>query len=157
MGRLRLLPILCGVALSAVLPGCFHSYHAANILVKDAETGQPVPNAEVGTSYHTKCDPFAPNPSTAVTGPDGRATLRIAPYHMGNHFYAKVGEKYAYRDIEATEVERLPRWWSWLMSGNHSGQPIDFIIDLPTNGQSIAASRPKANSRRLTSPLDNPK
>lgn len=132
MTRPRLLATLCILALSAGLPGCFHAYRTANVLVRDATSGQPSPNVEVGTSYHTKIDPFAPRTSTGTTGPDGIVTLRIAPYHTGKHFYAKVGEKYTFLDVEATEVERLPRWGPWSRIVSRSSEPVDFTMDVPT-------------------------
>src|SRR4051794_27008468 len=102
MASSRLLTTLCILASSAGLPGCLHAYRTANVLVRDTTNGQPCPDVEVGTIYHTKIDPFAPSTSTGITGPDGRVALRIAPYHTGKHFYAKVGEQYAFLGVEAT-------------------------------------------------------
>ena len=133
MSRTRLLTTLCILASSAGLPGCFHPYRTANVMVLHATSGRPFPNVEVGTRYHTKIDPFAPSTSTGITGPDGRVTLRIAPYHTGKHFYAKVGEQYAFLDVKATEFKRLPRWWPWSRIVNHSSEPVDFIIDASTD------------------------
>ena len=132
MTGLRFLTILCGVVMGAGLPGCLHRYRTANVLVRDAATSRPVANVEVGTIYHTKLDPLAPSTSTGITGADGRVILLIAPYHTGKHFYAKQGEHYTFRDLEAPEVEQLARWRLWHLIGYDSGKIPDFVIDVPT-------------------------
>jgi hypothetical protein len=57
-----------------------HSYRPVTVLVRDAETKKPIPNAEVHLSYPLTRDSLAPCNSSATTVEDGLARLRAAPY-----------------------------------------------------------------------------
>jgi hypothetical protein len=48
--------------------------------VKDADTGEPLPGAEVRLSYPRTDSPLAPGDQFGTTGADGVALLRAAPY-----------------------------------------------------------------------------
>ncbi|MHB1424608.1 MAG: carboxypeptidase-like regulatory domain-containing protein [Gemmataceae bacterium] len=83
MGKLRLVPcLLCLVFLMAFLSGCqiMYSYRPLPVLVRDAETKQPIANANVHLSYPLSRDSLAPFDSSERSGADGVAHLRAAPY-----------------------------------------------------------------------------
>jgi hypothetical protein len=61
------------------LAGC-QTYRPTPILVRDAETGRPVAGAEVHVSYPLANSIFAPAPSCDLSGADGIARVRAAPY-----------------------------------------------------------------------------
>jgi hypothetical protein len=56
------------------------SYRPVTVLAKDAETGKPIPGAEVRVGYPYSKPSEAPPASFAITGPDGIAHVRAAPY-----------------------------------------------------------------------------
>jgi hypothetical protein len=68
--------------LLAVAVGCqaVHRYRPVSVLVKDADTGEPVCGAEVRVSYPHTDSPLAPPDTSETTGADGVARLRAAPY-----------------------------------------------------------------------------
>jgi hypothetical protein len=79
----RLTRPLLFAALLAVAPGCqaFHSYRPVPVLVRDAESKQPIPGAHVRISYPLMEPAYAPPAdSSGPTGADGVARLRAAPY-----------------------------------------------------------------------------
>lgn len=78
LGRyLILLSCLCACA-----PGCqvMYRYRPMPVLVRDAETKKPIPDAEVHLSYPLSRDSLAPFDSSEHAGADGIARLRAAPY-----------------------------------------------------------------------------
>ena len=68
--------------LLAFAPGCqvMYRYRPMPVLVRDAETKKPIPDAEVHLSYPLTRDSMAPFDSTERTAADGIARLRAAPY-----------------------------------------------------------------------------
>jgi hypothetical protein len=62
--------------------GCqaLHSYRPLAVQIKDAETGQPIPQAEVCLHYPQSNPNLAPWNSTGLTDADGVAHLRAAAY-----------------------------------------------------------------------------
>jgi hypothetical protein len=74
--------LLYPVLLLATAPGCqtLYRYRPVPVLVRDAETKQPLPGAEVRIWYPLTRPDFAPFDSCGVTGQDGIARLRAAPY-----------------------------------------------------------------------------
>ncbi len=73
---------VCVVFLLAALSGCqaLHRYRDVTVLARDADTGMPIPGAEVRFSYPHSQQEFAPWVSAGPTGGDGTARLRAAPY-----------------------------------------------------------------------------
>ena len=67
--------------LAAVLDGCqsFQSYRPMAILVRDAETKQPISGAEVHVWYPLRRDSTGPKEATAPTTADGIARLQASP------------------------------------------------------------------------------
>jgi hypothetical protein len=62
-------------------PGClaFHRYRPVAVLARDAETGKPIPGAEVQVSYPYTPPSRSPYNSSATTEADGVARVRAAP------------------------------------------------------------------------------
>lgn len=62
--------------------GMFHDYRPVDVLVRDAETKQPIPYARVTMEYQDFVNPFAPYCSEDVTKEDGTARMWVAAYHV---------------------------------------------------------------------------
>jgi hypothetical protein len=83
MRKLRLARcLLCLGFLLALAPGCqvLYRYRPMPVLVRDAETKEPITNAEVHLSYPLSRDSLAPFDSSERTDDKGVARLRAAPY-----------------------------------------------------------------------------
>ncbi len=83
MGKLRPARcLLCLGFLLALASGCqvMYRYRPMPVLVRDAETKQPIANAEVHLSYPLSRDSLAPFDSSQRTDGEGVARLRAAPY-----------------------------------------------------------------------------
>lgn len=78
LGRYLLYPAL----LLAWAPGCqvLYRYRPVAMLVRDAETKEPIAGAEVHLSYPLTRDSLAPFNSSERSGKDGIAHLRAAPF-----------------------------------------------------------------------------
>lgn len=65
-----------------VSSGCraWHNYRTVTVLVRDAETREPIDGARVRLGYFLLVDPFAPKRMGGFTGPDGTVDLVAAPY-----------------------------------------------------------------------------
>jgi hypothetical protein len=74
--------VACAAVFLAAACGCqaLHRYRPTPVLVRDADTGKPIPGAEVHISYPLAPVNLAPAPSAATTAGDGVARLRAAPY-----------------------------------------------------------------------------
>jgi hypothetical protein len=74
--------LVCLTALLASSAGCrsWHSYRPITILVRDAETRQPIDGARVRLGYFLLVAPFAPSRTAGMTGADGTVDLVAAPY-----------------------------------------------------------------------------
>jgi hypothetical protein len=73
--------LLCLLFLFCLAPGCqtFHSDQTLAVMVRDAETKQPITTAEVYLCQRLKPDEVAPCRSAAFTGADGIARIRTEP------------------------------------------------------------------------------
>jgi hypothetical protein len=83
MRRRRLARCLtCPVILLTLTSGCqaFHSYRPVPVLVRDAETKQPIAGVDIQLSYPLARASSAPWDSAGTTANDGIARLRAAPY-----------------------------------------------------------------------------
>jgi hypothetical protein len=76
----RYLLWLMAAALASGGCRCWHSYRPVTILVRDAETREPIPDAKVRLGYYLLLAPFAPKRTAGTTGPDGTVELVAAPY-----------------------------------------------------------------------------
>jgi hypothetical protein len=83
MSRRRLPQCLLYPALLLAFgPGCqaLYRYRPVAVQAKDAETGQPIPGAEVRIAYPVLQSAFAPSDAAATAGADSIARLQAAPY-----------------------------------------------------------------------------
>jgi hypothetical protein len=69
------------VLLLALASGCqaFHSYRPVSIEARDAETGQPIPDAHVRITYPFTDSTFAPSEAVGLTAANGIVRLKAAP------------------------------------------------------------------------------
>jgi hypothetical protein len=74
--------LFCVVLLFTAASGCqtLYRYRPVTVLVRDADTKKPVPGAQVSISYPLTRPSLAPYQSCELTGDDGIARLRAAPY-----------------------------------------------------------------------------
>jgi hypothetical protein len=108
--------LLYPALLLAAGPGCqaFARPRPVAILAKDADTGQPIPGAEVRLSYPDTSSPLKPTEASAATGADGIARLRATRSgDMGASVYvAAKGYMQEERYLSAKEIEALqPAGW----------------------------------------------
>src|SRR5690348_7436872 len=73
--------LVCPILLFVFAPGCqvLYRYKPVTILVRDAETKQPIAGAEVHISYPLTRPSVAPYESVETTAENGLAHLRAAP------------------------------------------------------------------------------
>jgi hypothetical protein len=77
--------LLCLALSAGTTPGCqvLHAYRPVVVEVRDAETGKPIPGAEVRLTYPLTRPSAAPCISSGTTADDGIAHLRAAPEGEG--------------------------------------------------------------------------
>jgi hypothetical protein len=94
-----------------VAPGCqmMYRYRPLPVLVRDAETKQPIAEAKVHLSYPLTRDSLAPFDSSESTGAEGIARLRAVPYgDFGVHVEASAkGYLTAQQTISSESIQRL--------------------------------------------------
>jgi hypothetical protein len=93
--------------------GC-QSYRPAPVLVRDAETGQPIVGADVHISYPGADSSFAPTASSGPSGADGIARLQAAPYGDAGILVTVAAKGYLneHEYVAADEVKALePAHW----------------------------------------------
>jgi hypothetical protein len=111
--------------------GLFHEYRPMRVLVRDAETKQPIPGAHVDGWYSTMLDVFGPTAPRGVTGPDGVATLWIGP---DRGFTLRVEEPgYLMTDAHEGVGHGHQYFYTLPKKGDSGDDPrrIDCTIDLP--------------------------
>src|SRR6516225_1726759 len=81
----RLRYLAWAALLLALAPGCqgLFGSRPAPVLVRDAETKEPIPGAEVRLSYPPTQLPVGPPDCSEKTGDDGVARVQAAPYGDG--------------------------------------------------------------------------
>jgi hypothetical protein len=105
-----------------------HRYRPVAVLVRDAETKQPIATAEVRISYPFAGSAFVPSIATASTGSDGQARLQAAPFGDGLTLEAKAGGYLPEtRDLSVLAIERLEP--ARLFEATER-RPADFVVDL---------------------------
>jgi hypothetical protein len=92
------------VVMVVAVPGCgiFHDYRHATVLIRDAETKQPIAGAEVRLSYVSLLDPFAPWPSSGKTGQDGTTRLWAVAYEGAGAVMSVSADGYHYEVIHVS-------------------------------------------------------
>src|SRR5262249_53367817 len=94
-----------------VAPGCeaLHRYRPLSVLVQDAETKQPIPGVHLHLSYPLARSSCAPWESSGMTGDNGVARLRAAPY--GDEVILVEAEANGYlpeqKNLSAADVQAL--------------------------------------------------
>lgn len=123
--------LLYSIVLFAVVPGCqvFHSYRPVTVLVRDAETQQPIVDAEVRFSYPLTRDSLAPYNSSAKTEASGLARLRAAPYGPYGILMETTAAGYQNesRDIASEDIRAIP---PALPFQDTFQRPVSFVVDL---------------------------
>jgi hypothetical protein len=113
------------------VPGCLtlDRYRPVDVVVQDAETGQPIPAAAVRISYPLTRSSFAPHESSSVTGLDGVARVDTARNPEACVFLDATAADYlSYpRDLSA-ELARHSEPASWF--GATSSPPLRLAVTL---------------------------
>jgi hypothetical protein len=121
----------CLALLFALVSGCqfLHSYRPVTVLVRDAETKKPIPDAEIHLSYPLTRDSLAPCDSSANTGPDGLARLRAAPYgHYGVLMETNAsGYQVESQDVSADAIQEVSPAH---LFEDVNRRPADFVVEL---------------------------
>jgi hypothetical protein len=103
--------LVYAIALLAAPSGCeaLHRYRPAPVLVRDADTGKPIPGAEVRLSYLRVENCLAPHDSTATTAADGIARLRAVAYNELGVRVSATARGYLDQDknVEESAVEAI--------------------------------------------------
>jgi hypothetical protein len=93
-------------------PGCqvLHRYRPAPVLVRDAETKQPIPGVAVRISYPLSHSYLAPSESRGETGADGIVRLRTAPFGNAGTMVEVTAKGYLNEQkfLTAKDVEEIP-------------------------------------------------
>ncbi|HEY7157480.1 MAG TPA: hypothetical protein VH575_26230 [Gemmataceae bacterium] len=123
--------LFCLALLFALAPGCqfLHSYRPVAVLVRDAETKKPIPDAEIHLSYPLTRDSLAPCDSSAKTGRDGLARLRAAPY--GSYGVLMETNASGYQtesqDVSADAIQEVSPAH---LFEDMNRRPADFVVEM---------------------------
>jgi hypothetical protein len=93
--------LFCPILLLAAAPGCqaIHHDRAVTVLVRDAETKQPIATARVTVWDPLIRGPQAPREAVAQTGADGQARLRVAPPGEAGLMVEGAAPGYVYEEV----------------------------------------------------------
>jgi hypothetical protein len=112
-------------------PGCqaFHVYRPVSVLVRDAETKQPVPGAQVRITYPLTRPSVAPYDSAEATGGDGIAHLRAAPFGEAGLRVDASANGYLPEVLNVPvqaieEIEPAP------LIGTDHPRPVNFVLEM---------------------------
>jgi hypothetical protein len=99
--------------IAPILSGCFwcHVYRPVDILVRDAETKQPIEQATVTLNYQTyMMDFFAPWPCSGTSSGDGKLSVLATPYGLDDISLTAQAEGYLFvsRSYPFTREQKLP-------------------------------------------------
>jgi hypothetical protein len=126
-------PVAC-LVFAALLPalagGCaaMHRYRPLAVLVRDAETKQPIASAEVRIAYPFANSMFVPTISTAGTGADGLAHLQAAPFGDGLTLEtAARGYLPESRDVAVATIEHLEPAHMFAVADRRSA---DLVVEM---------------------------
>jgi hypothetical protein len=123
-------PLLFPLVLALAAPGClFNAYRPVTVLVRDAETKQPIHGAKVCLSYTPAMfDVFCPSASEDMTRADGTAHLVAAPHGFpGTSLRAEAdGYLWEERQVQASEICQVSLLnWFWMPER----RPVTFVLD----------------------------
>ncbi|MFT3883145.1 MAG: hypothetical protein QM703_26275 [Gemmatales bacterium] len=123
------------IAAISLLPGCclLHVYHPVSVVVIDAETKKPVPNAELDLFYMSyMLDLFMPLSFPRYTDGAGRATLWAVPYGFGESVSINVSsENYLFQRAELPK-KVISNAYSIPILSSLVGAESDYVIELYT-------------------------
>jgi hypothetical protein len=112
-------------------PGCqaFHAYRPVSVLVRDADTKQPVPGAQVRITYPLTRPSVAPYDSSEATEGDGIAHLRAAPFGEAGLRLEASANGYLPEVLNVPvqaieEIEPAP-----LIGADHP-RPVNFMLEM---------------------------
>ena len=104
--------MLLGAASLVNLTACvsFHKYRQVDVAVVDAESGGPIPGANITVVYvHPEAIILNhPENTTGITDDDGRASLSVANYRDGVVWYAEAPGYLDHRAAVWARAERVP-------------------------------------------------
>lgn len=94
-------------------PGCvaFYSFKPVEVHVVDAETGRPIPKAEIGIAFGHDVNLFNPRRIRAETDPNGRAVLSVGARTCGvegNAHWGATAPGYTVESAETVDGRRIP-------------------------------------------------
>jgi hypothetical protein len=118
------------VLLFGFVAGCvsFHRYRPVGVLVRDAETKQPIASATVRVSYSMGPSPMAPSGPPGQTGADGLVRLPAALFGDGLTLEATAaGYQSENRDVSLTAIERIE---PPPLFGKAKERPADFVVEM---------------------------
>jgi hypothetical protein len=123
--------LLGSVALLTLLPGCqvLYSYRPIVIKARDAETKQPIADAEVRVSYPLVHPTQAPYDSVGKTGGDGVARLQATPFGPAGVLVEVRAKGYLFEQktlpIESVEALERTNWFE-----NLERRSANLVVDL---------------------------
>ncbi|HEY1861862.1 MAG TPA: hypothetical protein VGG61_15990 [Gemmataceae bacterium] len=124
-------PLSCLAFLLAAVPGCqaLHDYRPVSVQARDAETKQPIPGAQVRISYPLTEHAVAPADSTGITGVDGVAQLRAAPYGHAGISVETTAPGYMFENktvtVQAVQEIEAPSFF-----GKDAPRPVNFVVEM---------------------------
>ncbi|MEO2091893.1 MAG: hypothetical protein ABGY75_20770 [Gemmataceae bacterium] len=128
-GQSRRAPVLWIGLIASSLTGCglFHEYRPMRVLVRDAETKQPLPGAEIEGMNMVMLDVFGPSSPHGTTDASGVATLKIGPERGFDLRVDEPGYEMTDHREESSYFNTLPK------RGGPGDDPkrIDVVMDLP--------------------------
>src|SRR5580704_490058 len=123
----------CLILVLAFAPGCqvFHPYRPVPVLVRDAETKEPIPGAEVRITYPFTDPELAPWDSVGRSADDGIARLRAAPYGTGILMEVTApGRLSEHKDLSADAVGAIePAGWFESTDRRPASQVIELYAE----------------------------
>jgi uncharacterized membrane protein YgcG len=112
-------------------PGCqaLHVYRPVTVQVRDAETKKPIPGAEVRLSYPLADASFAPWQAVGMSGSDGIAQLRAAPYgEAGILLDVTIPSYMTEQKSFSTEAVAAIKPTGFLESAGQ--RPVSFVVEM---------------------------
>lgn len=106
-------------------------YRPVTVLVRDAETKQPIPGADVHLSYPMGRDSLAPYDATGVTDGDGTVHLRAAPYGDAGILIEGSAKGYVPEGLSVSS-EDIARIQPTPLIGPDPPRPVHFIVEMYT-------------------------
>ena len=126
--------LFAATAVLALLPGCqaLYAYRPIVIAARDAETKQPIADAEVRISYPLVHPTQAPYDSVGRTGADGVARLQAAPFGPAGVLVEVRGNGYLFeqKTLPIETVQALERGG---LFENLDKRSTDLVVELYAN------------------------